>query len=75
MSIMNTVFANTDFVAEAENYISQDMVEYPEILEDVRECLAEYDATEDDAREYALKIMNVINARRALEEKVLKEMR
>lgn len=68
MSIMDTVFANTDFVAEAENYISQDITEYQEILDDVRECLSEYDATDDEAREYATKIMDVINARKEIEE-------
>lgn len=52
MNAMDTVFANTNFADEAENYIWHGITERDKIEADVRECLKEYNATEDDVQEY-----------------------
>lgn len=62
-NLMDTVFANTDFVAEAENYLFYGITDRAEIEDDVRECMREYDADEEDIQEYTDKIMSVIENR------------
>lgn len=62
-NLMDTVFANTDFVAEAENYLFYGIIDRAEIEDDVRECMREYDADEEDIQEYTDKIMSVIENR------------
>lgn len=59
-NLMETVFANTNFADEAENYIQYGITDRDEIEADVRECLKEYDATEEDVSEYTNKIMTAI---------------
>lgn len=61
MRTMDTVFANTDFVDEAANYLFHGINDRDAIEANVRECLKEYDADEEDVQEYTDKIMDVIN--------------
>lgn len=60
MNLMDTVFANTNFADEAENYKFYGITDFDEILDDVRENLKEYDATEEECREYAAKIYDAV---------------
>lgn len=62
MNVMETVFANTNFADEADNYIFYGITEREDVEADVRECLREYDATEEDVQEYTNKIMDAIEA-------------
>lgn len=67
---MNSIFANTNYIAEAENYIFYGITDRDEIRADVRACmiesLKEYDIFElpedfeSDVDEYTDNIMNVI---------------
>lgn len=69
-NIINNIFANTDYTAEAENYIFCGMTDRDDIRADVRACmvesLKEYDIFElpddfeTDVDEYTDNIMNVI---------------
>lgn len=69
-NIINNIFANTDYTAEAENYIYYGMADRDEIRADVRACmiesLKEYDIFElpddfeNDVDEYTENIMSVI---------------
>ena len=58
--VMQQVLDNCDFVAEALNYIWHGMTDRAEVEADVRECLEDYDATEDDVQEYTDKVMCAI---------------
>lgn len=60
MNLMETVFANTNFADEAENYKFYGITNLDEILDDVRENLEEYAATEEECREYAEKIYDAM---------------
>lgn len=70
-NIINNIFANTDYTAEAENYIFNGITDRDEIRADVRACmiesLKEYDIYElpadfeNDVDEYTDKIMDAIN--------------
>jgi hypothetical protein len=67
---MNEIFANTDYAAEAENYIFHGVSDRDEIRADVRACMIEslkeygnFELPEDfesDVDEYTDNIMNVI---------------
>lgn len=67
---MNSIFANTDYTAEAENYIFYGVTDRDEIRADVRACmiesLKEYDIFElpedfeSNVDEYTDNIMSVI---------------
>ena len=69
-NIINNIFANTDYAAEAENYIFNGITDRDEIRTDVRSCmiesLKEFDiyelpeGFEDDVDEYTSKIMSAI---------------
>lgn len=69
-NIVNNIFANTDYTAEAENYIYYGVTDRDEIRADVRACmiesLKEYDIFElpedfeSDVDEYTDNIMSVI---------------
>lgn len=71
INIINNIFANTDYNAEAENYIYNGITDREEIREDVRACMIEslkehdiydlYADFENDVDEYTDKIMNCIN--------------
>ena len=65
---IDNLFANTDYIAEAENYLFNGITDREEIREDVKNCmrevLKEYDIYEEpdgeDVDEYTDKIMAVI---------------
>lgn len=65
---INNLFANADYIAEAENYLFNSITDREEIREDVKNCmrdvLKEYDIYEEpddeDIDEYTDKIMAVI---------------
>ena len=65
---IDNIFANTDYIAEAENYIFYGITNREEIREDVKNCmrdtLREYDIYDepsgDDVDEYTDNIMAVI---------------
>lgn len=59
---MQTVFDNCDFIAEAANYSQYGISDREEIADDVRECLKEYNADENDVQEYTDRIMLALNA-------------
>lgn len=69
-NIINNIFANTDYTAEAENYIFYGMTDRDDIRADVRACMIESlkehdifelpDDFETDVDEYTDNIMNVI---------------
>lgn len=69
-NIINNIFANVDYTAEAENYIYYGVTDRDEIRADVRACmiesLKEYDIFElpedfeNDVDEYTDNIMSVI---------------
>jgi hypothetical protein len=69
-NIINNIFANVDYAAEAENYIYYGVTDRDEIRADVRACmiesLKEYDIFElpedfeNDVDEYTDNIMSVI---------------
>ena len=59
--VMQTIFDNCDFTAEAENYRYYGISDREEIADDVRECLKEYDADENDVQEYTDRIMLALN--------------
>lgn len=71
-NIINNIFANTDYAAEAENYIFNGITDRDEIRTDVRSCmiesLKEFDiyelpeGFEDDVDEYTSKIMSAIES-------------
>lgn len=58
--IMEEVFINCDFIAEADYYIWLGETSRDEIEDDVREYLAEFDASEEDVQHYVDCIMRVI---------------
>lgn len=60
MNMMDTVFANTNFADEAANYDFYGITDFNDILDDVRENLKEYDASEEDCMEYAGKIYSAM---------------
>lgn len=69
-NIINNIFANTDYTAEAENYIYYGMTDRDEIRADVKACMIEslkefdiFELPEDfesDVDEYTDNIMSVI---------------
>lgn len=60
--IMQTVFDNCDFIAEADNYRWHGMTDRDDIVNDVRECLREYDASEADVQEYTDRVILALDA-------------
>ena len=63
MTKMDTVFANTNFADEAEQYVDLDINRY-ELEDAIRILLAEFDPTEDDIKEYTDKLMDAIEFER-----------
>jgi hypothetical protein len=61
MNVMDTVFANTNFADEADSYIFYGITDREDVEADVRECLREHEATEEDVQEYTNKIMDAID--------------